>query len=208
MLVPEDPDIIANLTQQAAVAGTEAQLVLATALQSHGDQRAALAICWHILQDDPGDIEALHIATRALRDLQQTETALRYAAVIEQLSAVRTMADPQPLTPVVPLTIVRDSATANRISPSVTLADVAGMQAVKRRLYLAFLGPLKYPRLCEAFGKTLRGGLLLWGPAGLRQNVFGQSNRWRARCNVYFGWAGGRAGRVHRRERKKSARYF
>ncbi|MGH2588885.1 MAG: ATP-binding protein, partial [Dehalococcoidia bacterium] len=50
--------------------------------------------------------------------------------------------------------------------PSLSLADVAGMEAVKRRLNVAFLGPLRNPELRRAFGKSLRGGLLLYGPPG------------------------------------------
>ena len=49
---------------------------------------------------------------------------------------------------------------------SVTLADVAGMEDVKRRLQRSLLGPMANPMLTEAFGKHLRGGLLLWGPPG------------------------------------------
>lgn len=50
--------------------------------------------------------------------------------------------------------------------PSLTLKDVAGMEAVKRRLNVAFLAPMRDPRLRKAFGKSLRGGLLLYGPPG------------------------------------------
>ena len=50
--------------------------------------------------------------------------------------------------------------------PKVTLADVAGMQEVKRRLSLAFLAPMRNPELMKAFGKTTRGGLLMYGPPG------------------------------------------
>jgi len=48
----------------------------------------------------------------------------------------------------------------------VRLADVAGMEAVKHRLELAFLGPLRNPQLRAMYGKSLRGGLLLYGPPG------------------------------------------
>jgi AAA+ superfamily predicted ATPase len=48
----------------------------------------------------------------------------------------------------------------------VTLADVAGMTAVRERLELAFLGPLRNPELRAMYGKSLRGGLLLYGPPG------------------------------------------
>src|SRR5262245_47179446 len=50
--------------------------------------------------------------------------------------------------------------------PAVTLADVAGMEDVKRRLNLAFLAPLKNQEMMKVYGKTLRGGLLLYGPPG------------------------------------------
>ncbi|WP_432494048.1 ATP-binding protein [Kineococcus auxinigenes] len=50
--------------------------------------------------------------------------------------------------------------------PRVTLADVAGMEHVKDRLEVAFLGPARDARLREMYGKSLRGGLLLYGPPG------------------------------------------
>ncbi|MEM9133483.1 MAG: ATP-binding protein [Actinomycetota bacterium] len=50
--------------------------------------------------------------------------------------------------------------------PDTRLADVGGMRAVKERLELSFLGPLRNPEMQAAFGKSLRGGLMLWGPPG------------------------------------------
>jgi len=47
-----------------------------------------------------------------------------------------------------------------------TLADVAGMTEVKQRLEAAFLAPMRNPDLRRLFGKSLRGGLLLYGPPG------------------------------------------
>ena len=49
---------------------------------------------------------------------------------------------------------------------TVTLADVGGLDEVKQRLELAFLGPLRNPELRALYGKSLRGGLLLYGPPG------------------------------------------
>ncbi|WP_306204341.1 AAA family ATPase [Actinoplanes sp. RD1] len=49
---------------------------------------------------------------------------------------------------------------------AVTLADVGGMTEVKERLEMSFLGPLRNPKLRTLFGKSLRGGLLLYGPPG------------------------------------------
>src|SRR5262245_33076710 len=50
--------------------------------------------------------------------------------------------------------------------PGARLADVGGMDEVKRRLELSFLAPLRHPDIGARFGKSLRGGLLLWGPPG------------------------------------------
>ncbi|MFE6688545.1 ATP-binding protein [Streptomyces sp. NPDC057743] len=49
---------------------------------------------------------------------------------------------------------------------TVRLADVGGMQQVKERLEAAFLAPLRNPELRRLYGKSLRGGLLLYGPPG------------------------------------------
>ncbi|WP_025228355.1 AAA family ATPase [Fimbriimonas ginsengisoli] len=50
--------------------------------------------------------------------------------------------------------------------PEIKLADVAGMETVKRRLQTSFLGPMRNPDLRKLYGKSLRGGLLLYGPPG------------------------------------------
>jgi AAA+ superfamily predicted ATPase len=48
----------------------------------------------------------------------------------------------------------------------ITLADVAGLTDVKQRLEAAFLAPMRNPELRKLYGKSLRGGLLLYGPPG------------------------------------------
>lgn len=48
----------------------------------------------------------------------------------------------------------------------VRLADVGGLERVKARLKESFLDPLRNPELAKVFGKSLRGGLMLYGPPG------------------------------------------
>jgi SpoVK/Ycf46/Vps4 family AAA+-type ATPase len=48
----------------------------------------------------------------------------------------------------------------------VWLADVGGLDQVKKRLEAGFLAPLRNPELRALYGKSLRGGLLLYGPPG------------------------------------------
>ncbi len=49
---------------------------------------------------------------------------------------------------------------------TVRLTDVGGMAQVKRRLEAAFLAPMRNPELSRLYGKSLKGGLLLYGPPG------------------------------------------
>ena len=50
--------------------------------------------------------------------------------------------------------------------PTIRLADVGGLEDVKRRLTSSFLAPMRNPELLQMYGKSLRGGLLLYGPPG------------------------------------------
>lgn len=72
---------------------------------------------------------------------------------------------------VLPLRVIRGEKVEvrnpdNLELPKITLADVGGMEEVKRRLNIAFLAPLRNPEIMKLFGKSLRGGLLLYGPPG------------------------------------------
>jgi SpoVK/Ycf46/Vps4 family AAA+-type ATPase len=48
----------------------------------------------------------------------------------------------------------------------IRLADVGGMEDVKRRLETAFLTPMRNPELRQMYGRSLPGGMLLYGPPG------------------------------------------
>ncbi|MDO4259314.1 MAG: AAA family ATPase [Actinomycetaceae bacterium] len=51
-------------------------------------------------------------------------------------------------------------------STGLTLRHVGGMVDVKQRLEVSFLAPLRNPEMRKLYGKSLRGGLLLYGPPG------------------------------------------
>jgi AAA+ superfamily predicted ATPase len=50
--------------------------------------------------------------------------------------------------------------------PRLTLAEVGGMAQAKQRLEASFLAPLRNPELRRMYRKSLRGGLLMYGPPG------------------------------------------
>jgi len=49
---------------------------------------------------------------------------------------------------------------------NIYLSDVGGMHAVKKRINITFLAPLKNPELVKKYGKKTSGGLILYGPPG------------------------------------------
>ncbi|MBX9389479.1 ATP-binding protein [Streptomonospora halotolerans] len=99
------------------------------------------------------------------------------ASVAGQLGAAPEPQRPQGAVPIEdivgPAYVVADPQDAGSgypppepVAPTVTLADVGGMEAVKERLHAAFLAPMRNPELQRLYGKSLRGGLLLYGPPG------------------------------------------
>ncbi|WP_408009850.1 ATP-binding protein [Pseudalkalibacillus sp. A8] len=50
--------------------------------------------------------------------------------------------------------------------PQETFGDVGGLEAVKKKIRMNFILPLKNPEFFEAYGKEAGGSLLLYGPPG------------------------------------------
>jgi SpoVK/Ycf46/Vps4 family AAA+-type ATPase len=164
-----DPSLIESL--QAAVAARPddlpLRLHLAQLLLAAGRQADAVTQVAQVLAHDPQNAAArrLMAATLSRSEGPADASEVDWSAMEDELADVvpprfvRSGDVPDPVAG------VADRAFDVETS-SVRLADVGGMQDVKRRLELAFLGPLRNPRLRSLFGKSLRGGLLLYGPPG------------------------------------------
>lgn len=50
--------------------------------------------------------------------------------------------------------------------PVIAFKDVGGMEAIKEEIRLKIILPLSHPELYKAYGKTVGGGILLYGPPG------------------------------------------
>src|SRR5262249_29389325 len=121
-----------------------------------------------LLAAQPDDGAVLDLAARSADAAGQSGRAQGYRRLAAALGET---SSPVPADPakVVPLRVVKDGDEPGAWEverSSVTLANVAGLEQVKRRLHLAFLGPLRDPELLKRYGKSLRGGLLLYGPPG------------------------------------------
>lgn len=58
---------------------------------------------------------------------------------------------------------------------TVRLADVGGMREVKERILVSFLAPMQNPEMRKLYGKSLRGGILLYGPPGCGKTFIGRA---------------------------------
>jgi len=141
------------------------RLHLARLLLQHGRAADSLAQCSVVLQREPANREAIGLlgqATRALTGGEPGATGADFdwRAAEEELRGVVEPAfvedgGDRPTEPVF------DDGPGG-----VRLSDVGGMEQVKQRLDTAFLGPMRNPELARMYGKSLRGGLLLYGPPG------------------------------------------
>src|SRR3954453_14065802 len=177
-----DPSVAAALERAIAddPRNPALRLHLASLLVVAGDPGRALEHAQAVLAVEPANTEALATARDAARALGYGARAEEYSRLLGALGG----APPAAFAPPAPDAALRagehpldreaddedlDELTeelVERAAPTVTLADVGGLEAVKARLDAAFLAPLRNPELRAYYGKSLRGGLLLYGPPG------------------------------------------
>ncbi|MFD9289438.1 ATP-binding protein [Streptomyces sp. NPDC060030] len=180
--MPDDSPLIQSL--RAAVSAVPAdvplRLHLAQLLLEEGRSDDAVAEAAVALQHVPGDARARALMAQAMgaappspANPPQSDQRPSPRAGFDWKAAAEQVGDAVP--PRFAETPARadgqdDSADADAWEVeepgTVRLADVGGMQDVKDRLEAAFLAPLRNPELRKLYGKSLRGGLLLYGPPG------------------------------------------
>jgi len=186
-----DPQLIQALEAAVAAAPENAALRvhLAGLLLDAGRPHDAVDHAAKVLDRQPAHLEALDVAGRAADAVGAGERAAGYRRLFEALGggssaggqpsagspAVPGESPMVPVGPVGPVGMddldtfldqVLAEANAEFERPTLTLADVGGLDEVKRRLESSFLGPMRNPELRAMYGKSLRGGLLLYGPPG------------------------------------------
>lgn len=150
------------------------RLHLAKLLLESGAESAALEHYLTAISDQPDNVEALQGAAQAADAVGDSARAASFRRLAEGLSKPADGGGQQVAAGAGQPSGGRPSnleiSSAQRFLDAevagITLADVGGMEDVKRRLYVSLLGPLRNPEVQKAFGKSLRGGLLLFGPPG------------------------------------------
>lgn len=145
---------------------TRLRLHLAELLIGAGEVDEAIAHCATVLAQDPTSVQARHLMARAMTpDVSYGESApgeFDWSAAEHEVGGIAA-----------PMFVTGDDERPEPAASAweaedagVTLADVGGMRDVKDRLEAAFLAPMRNPELRRLYGKSLRGGLLLYGPPG------------------------------------------
>jgi SpoVK/Ycf46/Vps4 family AAA+-type ATPase len=162
-----DDALLTSLLAAVSAAPDDVPLRLHVAELLAAAQRVpeALPHVTHALTVQPGDTAAIALLQRlgamlAAPATPQPPTEFDWGQAEDQVRDVRQPAFAQDS----PSAVTEDVDLAER--PSLRLADVGGMEQVKQRLELSFLGPIRNPQLASAFGATAAGGLLLYGPPG------------------------------------------
>lgn len=172
------------------------RLHLADLLIADGQQDAAITHCAAALQRDPGSAAAREVMGRAMEQVGPTVTSPAAAPppapagpTAGQRPSIRqpgngfdwSMAESE-VSDVAPAPMfVEDGHEQTDVSAwdversTLTLEDVGGMRQVKERLTAAFLAPMQNPELRRLYGKSLRGGMLLYGPPGCGKTFIGRA---------------------------------
>ena len=176
-----DPTLLASLRRavDAMPDDVSLRLHLAALLLEAGRRDEGIREVGVILQLDPANAAALALITGASPEKAPAEPPPAMAAPVghefDWHAAESELAD------VLPPRFVSSGGDENSAGDEATnyqepafdaeqsglrLADVAGMAEVKQRLEAAFLAPMRNPELRKLYGKSLRGGLLMYGPPG------------------------------------------
>ena len=160
------------------------KLALARAYLKQGKYSAGIVVCEVLVRGDAPAPALIVLARLLLRSGEPDKAADAYrkavsadpsvadAELAEQLDASDDYQphDPEEDTPLHgrvpagPMQMPDDPAETER--PKVKFADVGGMEPVKEEIRLKIIYPLQHADLYKAYGKTIGGGLLLYGPPG------------------------------------------
>ncbi len=175
---PVDDSTIDAVRRAVAVVpdDTALRLHLAHMLVAAGRRDEAVGECAIVLQHDPGNSSARDLMGRMLaaptpepaaQPAPAAEPGTTHGDGFDWRVAEEQLGDIAAPMFVDPAGGPEPSVGAWEVQRAgVTLADVGGLTEVKERLEAAFLAPLRNPELRRLFAKSLRGGLLLYGPPG------------------------------------------
>ena len=165
-----DDSLLASLRAAVDAAPDDVPLRvhLAELLAGAGERAEAVRQAGAVLQRDPANERALRLIAGGVAQAP-ADAVDRAAAGPESGADVLEGLEAQLKDVVPPMFVDPDGGAGGAFEAQragLRLADVAGMAEVKARLEAAVLAPMRNPELVRLYGKSLRGGLLLYGPPG------------------------------------------
>ena len=170
---------------EAAIALTHApdddktKLGLARAYEQQGKNSQALIILEELIKQENPDAAALSLHSRLLMRAGQVDEAVQqFRQALEKDSdlqgsdlAQQLGMDADETSDVVEGRVRagggdRGESISGLERPSITFEDVGGMEALKEEIRLKIIYPLTNAELYKAYGKSIGGGILLYGPPG------------------------------------------
>ncbi len=193
--------LIASLMRavEAAPDDLTLRLHLAEVLLTDGQLDEALAHCAAALQGDPSNAAARGLMSRALHGIpaagaeatsqSQADASMPsapgaqpHAAPTSQSNEFDWAAAESEVESFAPEPMFVDSGGPEPVvdawdveRATIQLADVGGMREVKERLMVSFLAPMRNPEMRKLYGKSLKGGILLYGPPGCGKTFIGRA---------------------------------
>lgn len=129
-------------------AGGEAKVLLAKLLHQNGETARAVTMYKSALDDDPDLSDAVFEMTLGIDGGDEDDVF--DGRLREALGGG--MPD--------------EDAPGEMERPKIAFADVGGMESIKEEIRLKIIYPLTHADLFKAYGKTVGGGVLLYGPPG------------------------------------------
>jgi SpoVK/Ycf46/Vps4 family AAA+-type ATPase len=157
------------------------KLSLANAFRQQGKSSEAMVVVEEILKREDAPARARVLHARLLLGAGEVEEAVR--AYKQAIAADPSAADPElaERLGVGPEDLGRevvdgrlreawgeipDGLDAVVERPAVSFKDVGGMEALKEEIRMKIIHPLAHPEMYKAYGKTVGGGILMYGPPG------------------------------------------
>ncbi len=163
------------------------KLALAQAYHRQGKTSVALVILEELMDTPQPTAEALLLAARVYLDLEESEqaaSAYRRAvaadptctdAEIESQLSAQPFDEPEEKDESKPKLVRiaaegKDGPEATDVAeieqPQITFEDVGGMEKVKEEIRIKIIHPIAHPEIYQAYGKSIGGGILMYGPPG------------------------------------------
>lgn len=164
---------------------SEIRLALAEAYYQQGEQDVAVVVLERLMRGSNPPAEVFMLAARAY--LESGEIPQAAQAYQQAIAKDPALADPdlqRQLTLVEPATLPQeelkpgddlvfvvadepeDAPTDIIERPRITFEDVGGMKKLKEEIRMKIIYPLTHPEIYKAYGKTIGGGILMYGPPG------------------------------------------